>query len=146
MSAFLDKSGLTHLWGKIKDAIDTAINGVAPLVGTTETVTPAQAIEALKQGRPVVITVSRDDDAFTISAFGIYSVTGYDVCYGFVHSGATGGNIIYGASIQAQWFEQNFTIPDIPAVTGADAGKFLRVNSSGKWVAESIPDAEEVSF
>lgn len=146
MSAFLDKSGLTHLWGKIKDAIDTAINGVAPLIGTTETVTPAQAIEALRQGRPVVITASAGIETLSISAFGIYTLMGQDICYGFVHTGTNGGYLIYGASAQAQWTKHNFTIPDIPAVTGADAGKFLRVNSSGKWVAESVPDAEGVSF
>lgn len=32
------------------------------------------------------------------------------------------------------------------AVTAKDAGKFLRVSSSGKWVAETVPNAEGVSF
>lgn len=35
---------------------------------------------------------------------------------------------------------------ELPSVTTEDAGKFLRVNTSGKWVAESIPNAEEASF
>ena len=34
----------------------------------------------------------------------------------------------------------------IPAITVADAGKFLRVSSDGKWVAESISNAEEVAY
>ena len=33
-----------------------------------------------------------------------------------------------------------------PAVTAADAGKFLRVSSAGKWEAEAVPNAEEASF
>lgn len=35
---------------------------------------------------------------------------------------------------------------ELPAVTEDDAGKFLRVSSSGKWAAEVIPNAEGVSF
>lgn len=34
----------------------------------------------------------------------------------------------------------------LPSVTTADAGKFLRVNASGAWVAESVPSAEGVEF
>ena len=35
---------------------------------------------------------------------------------------------------------------ELPTVTSEDAGKFLRVSSAGTWVAESIPNAEGVSF
>ena len=40
----------------------------------------------------------------------------------------------------------NVTITDLPAVTSEDSGKFLRVSSTGKWVAESISNAEGVNF
>lgn len=34
----------------------------------------------------------------------------------------------------------------LPPVTTSDVGKFLRVSSTGEWVAESISNAEEASF
>lgn len=40
----------------------------------------------------------------------------------------------------------NVTITDLPAVTSEDSGKFLRVSSSGEWIAESISNAEGASF
>lgn len=38
------------------------------------------------------------------------------------------------------------TLPIIPPVTTADSGKFLRVNSSGKWDAQTVPNAEGGTF
>ena len=38
------------------------------------------------------------------------------------------------------------TDSDLPTVTSADAGKFLRVSVDGKWVAETLRNAEEVSY
>lgn len=35
---------------------------------------------------------------------------------------------------------------ELPEVTTADAGKFMRVSSTGKWAAEAIPNAEEATF
>ena len=40
----------------------------------------------------------------------------------------------------------NITIIDLPAVTSEDSGKFLRVSSTGEWIAESISNAEGVNF
>ena len=34
----------------------------------------------------------------------------------------------------------------LPAVTAADAGKFLRVSSSGSWVAETVANASGGEF
>lgn len=35
---------------------------------------------------------------------------------------------------------------ELPTVTSTDSGKFLRVSSTGEWVAETITSAEGVSF
>lgn len=35
---------------------------------------------------------------------------------------------------------------ELPTVTSTDSGKFLRVSSTGKWVAEAIASAEGASF
>ena len=40
----------------------------------------------------------------------------------------------------------NVTIIDLPSVTSEDSGKFLRVSSTGEWIAESISNAEGVNF
>ena len=37
-------------------------------------------------------------------------------------------------------------IAAIPTVTSSDNGKFLRVSAEGKWVAQTVLNAEEVAF
>lgn len=40
----------------------------------------------------------------------------------------------------------NAGVPALPNPTLSDAGKYLRVSSSGAWVISAVPNAEEVSF
>ena len=40
----------------------------------------------------------------------------------------------------------SYTPTDLPTVTASDSGKFLRVSSTGEWVAETISNASGVSF
>lgn len=42
--------------------------------------------------------------------------------------------------------ELETTESGLPTVTSSDVGKFLRVNSSGVWVAETVPSAETESY
>lgn len=42
--------------------------------------------------------------------------------------------------------EDKYKILNMPAVSSVDAGKFARVNSSGNWIAETVPAAEDNLF
>ena len=44
------------------------------------------------------------------------------------------------------YYDLNNRPTDLPSVTTSDSGKFLRVSSTGEWVAETIPNASGVSF
>ena len=35
---------------------------------------------------------------------------------------------------------------ELPDVTSADSGKFLRVNAGGEWAAQAVPPANQYSF
>ena len=73
MSAFLDKSGLTHLWGKITSYINSKIADVSTLYGTA-TVTvdssgsvecnidPDTFVDAIRAGKRAVVTLATTTD------------------------------------------------------------------------------------
>ena len=48
--------------------------------------------------------------------------------------------------IDSKYLPDDIGGSSLPEVTTSDVGKFLRVSSSGNWIAETIPNAEEVSF
>lgn len=49
-------------------------------------------------------------------------------------------------SSTGEWVADSYTPIVLPPVTASDSGKFLRVSSTGEWVAETIPNASGVSF
>lgn len=54
-------------------------------------------------------------------------------------------DIVY--KIDAKFLPDNISGgSSLPEVSTADAGKFLRVNADGAWIAETVPSAEEASF
>ena len=74
-------------------------------------------------GNIIINVSSSTDDAITLATAGTYSDK----------------NIIFNVTTP-------YTPTDLPLVTSSDSGKFLRVSSAGKWVAETIPNASGVSF
>ena len=49
-------------------------------------------------------------------------------------------------SLRCEVHYDELKFPIIPPVTTSDSGKFLRVNSSGNWAAEKVPNAEGGTF
>ena len=132
------------------DQIQTG-GGLEPLIGTTETVTPAQVVEAVRQGRQVVLNANFNNMPILFSSWNSYAELGGST---IVFSSATlyvDETVLIITLVgvfEHGWFPlqvlsgQGIT----PSVTSSDAGKFLRVDSTGQWAAESVPSAEEVSF
>lgn len=57
-------------------------------------------------------------------------------------------SITYGGGYEEiiHTIDEKYLPTPLPPVTTSDVGKFLRVSSTGEWVAESISNAEEASF
>lgn len=51
-----------------------------------------------------------------------------------------------GGKPASDYVQQSETEKLLPPVTASDAGKFLRVDSTGAWGAEAVPNASGVSF
>lgn len=60
-------------------------------------------------------------------------------------SALTNANSAQSTANKAQTTAQS-ALSMLPTVTSTDSGKFLRVSSAGKWVAEAIASAEGASF
>lgn len=52
----------------------------------------------------------------------------------------------YTLTITGQDNIETATWTGLPAVTGADIGKFMRVSGDGVWAAETVPNAETTNF
>lgn len=97
--------------------VDTEIGKLEPLIGTTEEITPAQVLEALTQGRMVVIAHT-DERLGTIAFNGFYATEGVVLASGLLpmDEGANAVTLI-GAVESAEWFLGVGTLPskeDIP--------------------------------
>ena len=52
----------------------------------------------------------------------------------------------YTLTITGKDSVETATWTGLPAVTGADIGKFMRVSGDGVWAAETVPNAETTNF
>ena len=79
--------------------------------------------------------LKNNEDALNVQVYAGYIVnnalTSPTLYYQFDNSGITIGSS---------------KIQPLPTVTASDSGKFLRVNTEGKWIADTVPSAEEASF
>ena len=118
--------------------------GGDPLIGDTSEVTPAQVISAINGGRPVAITYNASLVTFN---------AGVTIANQYVYLMFAGGDsspytlfTLMGIAGSGEWiYTENAFGKELPAVTEADNGKFLRV-AGGVWAAEAVPSAEEASF
>lgn len=148
----------TALQGQKADSSVQSVNGVTPdpegdvqietggdpLIGDTSEVTPAQVISAINGGRPVAITYNASLVTFN---------AGVTIANQYVYLMFAGGDsspytlfTLMGIAGSGEWiYTENAFGKELPAVTEADNGKFLRV-AGGVWAAEAVPSAEEASF
>lgn len=57
---------------------------------------------------------------------------------------AQGLTLVVLVNLSNEWLTHKISL--LPSITSSDAGKFLRVDSGGQWVAEAVPSAEGGSF
>lgn len=160
----------------------TVVEGLEPLIGTTETVTPQQVMTALGEGRDIcieatgalgILPLALKFTDFNRATDTIYSGGAADIVASQTIINASGTWYVYtlfGGSTEGQsipWtvdytqmvpasrtingytLDQNITLTAsdiLPSVTSSDAGKFLRVSSSGSWAVEAVQSAESEAY
>ena len=196
---YLDKAGLTYLWGKIKSKFLRGNTG-GVFYGTCSTAagTVAKVVECadftadnLKAGTIIIVTFTATNSGAVANltmnvngtgakhikyinngALGNLTSAGYIKAgteYPFYYDGANWvvwmnvnttysamtdsemhtGTATAGRLITAQRLKQavEYHAPkELPTVATTDVGKFLRVSSSGTWVAEAVPSAESEAY
>ncbi len=166
--AYLDNTGLSYFWGKIKSAMAAKQNKITasgPLQGDGNgNVTAAETTEAGTIPIPAGILKGTASGGITAAEEGtdyiktapVTSVNGKTGAVTLGKSDVALGNV----DNVKQYSAQNpppypvmsvngatgaVTVREVPAVTASDNGKFLRV-VSGAWAAVSISDANGGSF
>jgi len=196
---YLDKAGLTYLWGKIKSKFLMGnVGGVFYGTCSTAAGTVAKVVECadftadnLKAGTIIIVTFTATNSGAVANltmnvngtgakhikyinngVLGNLSSAGYlkaNTEYPFYYDGTNwvvwfNYNTTYSAmseaemetgtdttarTITAQRLKQavKYHAPkELPTVATTDVGKFLRVSSSGTWVAEAVPSAESEAY
>lgn len=122
--------------------------GGDPLTGSTDTLTPYDVAGAIESGRPLAII---GDDAYIFNSGVIISAGDTSIVWLYLVEPIQNDLFLYTALVgnvsTNEWISQSVTFggKELPAVTEADNGKFLRV-AGGVWAAEAVPSAEEASF
>ena len=196
---YLDKAGLTYLWGKIKSKFLRGNTGgvfygtCSAAAGTVAKVVECAdfASDNLKAGAIIIVTFTATNSGAVANlkldvnstgakpikyinngVLGNLSSAGYikaNTEYPFYYDGANWvvwmnvnttysalseadmhtGTATTGRLITAQRLKQavEYHAPkELPTVATTDVGKFLRVSSSGTWVAEAVPSAESEAY
>lgn len=133
----------TLIEDKIKADIDTAKEELAPLVGTTAEITPAQVAEALASGRPVAITHTEAPfGSIQYCYFNVSEAMGLILSTGIVDYDGKMTIELYGSIASGEWdlvigsVAEKDDIPDaVVNPTSASVGQTIvvkEVDESGK--------------
>ena len=133
---------------------EKALQHLAPLIGTTETVTPADVHTALTEGQQVVLTHTEEDlGKVTFNSFAVLDDSMVAAHATATMEGVAANMTLLGTVAEGVWNLALVQIPStevfqpylLPDVTTKDNGKLLQV-VDGAWTAVAMTDVSEVGM
>lgn len=109
MPAFLDRSGITHLWKKIKELVETRKPLQEPVADPTADGTTITAISGISQDANGVITVSKKTIADVSSKTSGLMTAAMNTKLAGIDAGANRVTMVYDPETKSLKINQSFT-------------------------------------